>query len=72
MGGARIMKEVGELELGDGVREGKLQEPYYEGECVKMVQDQNLSRMSALAALVYIEFGARACTKKKVLPTKGS
>ena len=32
MGGARMVEEVGELELGDGLPEGKLQEPYYDGE----------------------------------------
>jgi len=29
MGGARMMEEVGELELGDRLLEGKLQEPFY-------------------------------------------
>jgi hypothetical protein len=29
MGGARMVKEVGELELVDGLLERKLQEPYY-------------------------------------------
>jgi hypothetical protein len=29
MGGARMVEEVGELELGDGMPEGKLQEPFY-------------------------------------------
>ena len=28
--GARMMEKVGELELGDGLPEGKLQEPYYD------------------------------------------
>ena len=32
MGGARMKEGVGELELGDGPTEGKLQEPYYDGE----------------------------------------
>ena len=32
MTGARMVEEVGELELGDGLLEGKLQEPYYDGE----------------------------------------
>ena len=27
--GARMVEEVGELELGDGLPEGKLQEPFY-------------------------------------------
>jgi hypothetical protein len=30
-----MVKEVGELELGDRLSEEKLQEPYYNGECVK-------------------------------------
>ena len=30
--GARMVEEVGELELGDGLPKGKLQEPYYDGE----------------------------------------
>jgi hypothetical protein len=32
MGGVRMVEEVRELELGDGLPKGKLQEPYYEGE----------------------------------------
>jgi hypothetical protein len=32
MGGARMVEEVGELELRDGLSEGKLQEPNYDGE----------------------------------------
>ena len=35
MGGARMVEAKGELELGDGLPEGKLQEPYYDGEYVK-------------------------------------
>ena len=31
-GGARMVKEVGELELGEGLPEGKLQEPCYDEE----------------------------------------
>ena len=34
MGGARMVEEVGELELGDALPEGKLQEPYNDGELV--------------------------------------
>ena len=30
--GARMVEEVGELELGDGLSEEKLQAPYYDGE----------------------------------------
>jgi hypothetical protein len=30
-----MVKEEVELELGDGLPKGKLQEPYYDGECVK-------------------------------------
>ena len=29
MGGVRMVEEVRELELGDGLPEGKLQEPFY-------------------------------------------
>jgi hypothetical protein len=36
MGGARMVEEVGELELGDGQPEGKLQEPYYDVNELKM------------------------------------
>jgi hypothetical protein len=32
MGGARMLEEVEELELGDGLPKEKLQEPYYDGE----------------------------------------
>jgi hypothetical protein len=32
MRGARMVEEEEELELGDGLLEGKLQEPYYDGE----------------------------------------
>ena len=32
MGGARMVKDVGELELGDGLPEEMLREPYYDGE----------------------------------------
>jgi hypothetical protein len=32
MGGARVEEDDGELELGDGPPEEKLQEPYYYGE----------------------------------------
>jgi hypothetical protein len=28
-GGARMVEDVGDLELGDGLLEGKLQEPFY-------------------------------------------
>jgi hypothetical protein len=29
MGGARMVEEVGDLELGNGLPKGKLQEPFY-------------------------------------------
>ena len=32
MGGARMVEEEGELELGDGLPREKLHEPYYDGE----------------------------------------
>jgi hypothetical protein len=35
MGGARMVEEVGELELGNGLPEWKLQEPYCDREWVK-------------------------------------
>ena len=44
-----MVEEKGELELGDGLPEGKLQEPYYNGECVKW---SRMSRKDALAALI--------------------
>ena len=39
MGGARMMEDVEELKLGGGLPEGRLQEPCYYGEWMKMVDD---------------------------------
>ena len=64
MRGARIVEEVEELELGDELTEGKLQEF---GSCEECEEDED-----GCPGCPYIEFGARACTKKKVLPTRGS
>jgi hypothetical protein len=36
MGGARMVEEVGKLELGDGLPEGKPQEPYYSVNVLKV------------------------------------
>ena len=30
IGGARMVEEVGDLELGDGLPKGKLEEPFYD------------------------------------------
>jgi hypothetical protein len=66
MGGARMVEEVGELELEDELPKGKLQES-------RDVKNGRMSRWWE-GSLSYpcIEFGARACTKKKVLLTEGS
>ena len=32
IGGARMLEEIEEPEIGDGLPKGKLQEPYYDGE----------------------------------------
>jgi len=61
-----MLEEIEEPEIGDGLPKGKLQEPYYDGEWVKMVEDPQ----DGCPSCPYIEFGARAYTKKKVLPTK--
>jgi hypothetical protein len=67
MGGARTVEEVEELELGDGLPKGKLQEPF----CgVGMSSDQ--SPQDGCPGCPYIESEARACTKQKVLPTEES
>ena len=44
-----MVEEVGELELGDGLPEGKLQEPYYG---VRMRESFWIPKMGALAALI--------------------
>ena len=62
-----MMEEVGELELGDELPEGKLHESRGCEECedVRMFPE-------GCPCCPYIEFWAKACTKKKVLPTEGS
>jgi hypothetical protein len=72
MGGARMVEEVENLELGDGLPEGKLQEPFYgvrmsEGESDRMVLDPQ----DGCPRYPYIEFRARVYTKEKVLSTEG-
>ena len=62
-----MVEEVGELELGDELPEGKLQESRGCEEC----EDVRMF-LEGCPSCPYIEFGARACTKKKVLPTEGS
>ena len=47
-----MVEEEEELELRDGLPEVKHQEPYYDGEWMKMVEDPNLPREGALAALI--------------------
>ena len=44
-----MVKEVGDLELGDGLPEGKLQEPFYD---VRMSEWEMDPKMGALAALI--------------------
>jgi hypothetical protein len=68
MGGARMVEEEGELELGDELHEGKPQEPL---DGVRMGESE-LDPLDGCPSCRYIEFGARACTKKKVLSTEGS
>jgi len=63
-----MVKEVGDLELGDGLSEGKLQKAFYG---VRM-NGSELDPQDECPGCPYIEFGARAYTEKKVLPTEGS
>ena len=63
-----MVEEVGELDLGDGLPKGKLQEPFYD---VRM-SELELDLLDGCPDYPYIEFGARACTKKKVLLTEVS
>ena len=44
-----MVEEVGELELGDRLSEGKLQEPFYG---VRMSESVWIPKMGALAALI--------------------
>ena len=59
-----MVEEVGDLELGDGLPEGKLQEPFYDVRMNKL----ELDPQDGCPGCTYIEFEARAYTKKKVLP----
>ena len=53
IGGARMVEEVGELELGHGLPEGKLQDPFYNVRMNECVLDQSwIPQMGALAALI--------------------
>ena len=45
------MEEVGELELGDGLPEGKLQEPFY-GVRMSEWELDRIPKMGALTALI--------------------
>ena len=49
--GARMVEEVGELELGDGLPEGKLQEPYNGVNELKLCKIQDGGK-DALAILI--------------------
>ena len=62
-----MVEEVGELELRDELPEGKLQES---GGVKKM--RMCVFPLGWCPSYPYIEFGARVCTKKKVLLTEGS
>ena len=63
-----MVEEVEDLELGDGLPEGKLQEPFYGVRMSEWVENER----KGCPDYPYIEFGARACTKKEVLPIEGS
>ena len=52
MGGARMVEEVGELELGDGPPEWKLQESYYGVNELEMCKNGQDVWKDALAAPV--------------------
>ena len=62
-----MVEEVGGLELRDELPEGKLQES---GGVKKM--RMCVFPLGWCPGCPYIDFGARACTKKKVLLTEGS
>ena len=59
------MEEVRGLELGDGLPKGKLQKPFYG---VRMSESE-MDLPEGRPGYPYVKFGARAYTKKKVLPT---
>ena len=60
-------KEVGELELQDGLPKGKLQEPLYG---VRMSESES-NPQDGCPGFPYIEFRARACTKRGFSRPKG-
>ena len=60
-----MVEEVGELELRDELPKGRLQE--FGG-----VKNEREYGLGWCPGYPYIEFGARASTKKKVLLTEGS
>jgi hypothetical protein len=65
-----MVEEVEKLELGHGPPEVKLQEPYYGGNENELKMNDRRWR-EVCRCCPYIEFGARACTMKKVLLTEG-
>jgi hypothetical protein len=67
MGGAKMLQEVGELELEDELPEWKLQEF---GDVVN--ERMCVNEWKWCPDCPYIEFGVRTDTKKKVLPIEGS
>jgi hypothetical protein len=62
------VEEVGELELGEGLSEGKLREHGDNGDVVRM---RVSSPPRGGPDCPYIESGARFHTKKEVLPIEG-
>jgi hypothetical protein len=64
-----MVEEVGELELGKGLPEGKLREPGDNGDVVRM---RVSSPSRGGPGCPYIESRARFHTKKEVLLTKGA
>jgi hypothetical protein len=49
MGGGRMVEEIGDLELGDGLPEEKLQEPFYD---VRMSESKIDPQRGALVVLI--------------------
>ena len=60
-----MVEEVGELELGDELPEGKLQESE---SCEECEEDED---EDGCPGCPYIEFGARACTIRRFFRPKG-
>jgi hypothetical protein len=65
-----MVEEVGELELGDELLEGKFQEFGGCDECGD--SKMNLIPLEGCPSFPYIESRTRACTKNKVLLIEGS